>query len=111
MNMKGGDIGLVGHMKSCTVGVGLGLGFSGFSAVSWTVLHVPVGSVGSGDGSVTAVVSPRCRSRLLGLLFYASGLSRVPAFNHSPYGFSFLSSSLADLHSFNSWPILLHVKH
>ena len=74
-NVRGGDIGMVGCMKSCTVGVRLGLGFSRFSASSRIVLHVPMGSTGSGVGSVTAVVSPWCHSGLLSLLLCASGLS------------------------------------
>ena len=62
-------------------------------------------------GGVAASGSRRRWSGILWLLLGVSGLPRVPAFNHSPYGLTLLSSSLADLHSLTSWPTLPHAKH
>ena len=116
-NIYGEDNGVVDRIKCCNVCVVLGRAVSGFSALFWSVLNVSVRFAGISVGSVSAVGSLQCRTRLFCLLLGVSGLNRVPAFSHSPYGLPFLSSSFAVLHSFhglfyhmqNTSPLNIHI--
>ena len=110
-NVLGEDIGLIVDFNCCNWCVGTGKPVSGFFGFSLSLLNVIVGLAITDVDAVSALKLLHCRAGLFWCLLDISGLTRLPTFNHSPYGLPFLSSSLAVLHSFGSWPSQPHAKH